>query len=80
MKTFKYIRTFNQSFFQNILVFYSKCVEEHFQQIWDDFVYFCQKAPTFSMPRQNFAIFQNWQKLQICLMNDQLCGCFEDKN
>ena len=50
------------NFFKIFWYFRIENVQEHSQQIWDNFVYFCQKAPTFSMPRQNFAIFQNWKK------------------
>ena len=56
---------FFQCFFQSILEFYSKLVEEHFYQFLDDFMNFSQKTPTFTIDRKKSAFFVKTAKNAI---------------
>jgi len=51
--------------FQNILELYSKLVEEHFHQFWNDFMNFSQKPSTFTIDRPKIPFFVKTAKNAI---------------
>jgi len=67
-------------FFQKSLVFYSKCVKEQSEGIWDNFVHFWQKPPTFCVAGQKLGILNFSEKWKIAPINDELYRCRVHKN